>query len=153
MLHAMKPTEIESLLNGEPLGRLGCYDTREGIYVVPINYGYDGKNIYAHSKDGLKVQIMRKNPQVCFEIDRSEANGDWQSVIIKGTYEEVKGIKAEKAAMKVFAAQMARLIDNPAAMPSHGFVKGPDKDNDPFKSVVFKIVITEKTGRKQKRKV
>jgi nitroimidazol reductase NimA-like FMN-containing flavoprotein (pyridoxamine 5'-phosphate oxidase superfamily) len=148
----MKPAEIENLLNSEPLGRLGCFDLKAGIYVVPINYGYDGLSIYAHSKEGLKIEVMRNNPLVCFEIDRAEKNGDWQSVIVKGSFEEIKGIKAQKAAMKVFAAQMARSIDNPAAMPSHGFVKGPDKDNDPFKSVVFKILITEKSGRKQKRK-
>jgi uncharacterized protein len=151
MIESMKAVEIEGLLYAEALGRIGCYDEKYGVYVVPVNYGYDGKCLYAHSKEGLKVSIMRKNPKVCFEIDHSEENGNWRSVIVHGTFEEIKTIKAQKAAMKIFTDQMARLIDDPAAMPSHGLVRGPNKDKDPFKSVVFKIIITEKTGKRQKR--
>jgi hypothetical protein len=51
--------------------------------------------------------------------------------------------------MKIFTSQMARLIGNNDAMPSHGHVKGAAKHNDPFKSVVFRIAVSERSGRKQ----
>jgi nitroimidazol reductase NimA-like FMN-containing flavoprotein (pyridoxamine 5'-phosphate oxidase superfamily) len=146
MLGKLTEPQIEKLLHDEVIGRIGC--CRDGfIYVVPINYAYDGEFIYAHSKDGLKIKMMRQNPEICFEIDTYKKNGDRKSVILWGTYEELKTIKSQRSAMKVFTAQMARQIATLKAMPSHGFVKGVKKGNDPFKSVVFRIRIREKTGR------
>ena len=45
-------------------------------YVVPMNFGFetDGKDIilYFHSaKEGRKIDILRKNPEVFFELDSS----------------------------------------------------------------------------------
>ena len=150
MLGKLTPAKIEKLLEESAIGRLGCY--AEGrIFVVPLNYGYDGKFIYAHSKEGMKIDIMRKNPEVCFEIDEREETGSWRSVIVWGEYEEITGIRNQRAAMKVFTAQQARVIPNYKAMPSHGFVSGLKKENDPFKSIVFRISIREKSGRYEQR--
>src|SRR4051812_31366422 len=109
MLGILSPSKIERLLTSEAIGRLGCQLDGK-VYVVPINYGYDGKYLYAHSKDGLKIEIMRQNPKVCFEIDRWDEDGSWKSVILWGEFEEIKTIRAQRAAMKVFTAQMARVI-------------------------------------------
>ncbi len=39
-------------------------------YVVPVNFGYDGKHFYFHSKmNGKKIDILTRNPAVCFELD------------------------------------------------------------------------------------
>ena len=142
----LSPSKIEKLLRSEAIGRLGCQ--RDGkVYVVPLNYGYDGKYLYAHSKDGLKVEIMRENPDVCFEVDRWNEDGSWKSVIVWGTFEELKTIKSQRAAMKVFAEQMTRVIPHHKTMPSHGFVRGSKSVSDPFKSVVFRVEITQRTGR------
>lgn len=38
-------------------------------YLVPLNYGYDGQNIYFHgSGQGLKMELLRRNPKVCFSV-------------------------------------------------------------------------------------
>lgn len=38
-------------------------------YLVPLNYGYDGA-FYMHcAKEGKKLDMIRKNSYVCFEID------------------------------------------------------------------------------------
>ena len=74
MIGTLSPSKIEKLLRSEAIGRLGCQ--RDGkVYVVPLNYGYDGKFIYAHSKEGLKIGIMRENPDVCFEVDHWDIDG------------------------------------------------------------------------------
>jgi uncharacterized protein len=142
--------KVEKMLHNEAIGRLGC-SLNGKVYVVPINYGYDGKCIYAHSKEGLKIDAMRDNPEVCFEIDRWEEDGSWKSIILWGEFEEITGIKAQRAAMKVFTTQMARAIPNSKSMPSHGHVRGKKRDADPFKSVVFRINIREKTSRFEER--
>ena len=39
-------------------------------YVVPLSFGYDGKNIYLHgAKEGRKIDILKRNPKVCFEFE------------------------------------------------------------------------------------
>ena len=43
-------------------------------YIIPLNYGYtmeDGRlTLYMHSAvNGSKLELLRKNPDVCFELD------------------------------------------------------------------------------------
>ena len=41
-------------------------------YVIPMNYGYHEQKIYLHSaKEGRKIDIIKKNNAVCFEITDS----------------------------------------------------------------------------------
>lgn len=38
-------------------------------FLVPVFYAYDGTSLYFHSaKAGTKIEIMKKNDNVCFEI-------------------------------------------------------------------------------------
>jgi len=52
--------------------RLGlCKDNNP--YVVPLSFGFDGDFIYFHSaREGMKIDYIRSNPNVCFELE-SEA--------------------------------------------------------------------------------
>jgi nitroimidazol reductase NimA-like FMN-containing flavoprotein (pyridoxamine 5'-phosphate oxidase superfamily) len=57
--------------------RLGMSEDRRP-YIVPLNYGYEytdqGLVLYFHSAhEGRKMDILKKNPQVCFEIDGEHA--------------------------------------------------------------------------------
>jgi nitroimidazol reductase NimA-like FMN-containing flavoprotein (pyridoxamine 5'-phosphate oxidase superfamily) len=39
-------------------------------YVLPLNYGYDGKHLYFHSAaDGKKIKIINQNNRIGFEFD------------------------------------------------------------------------------------
>src|SRR5579864_5595973 len=96
MLGELTRAEIEEVLTRGALGRIGCH--AEGrTYVVPISYAYDGENVYAHSRDGLKIRTMRANPNICFEVDQVEDFGHWRSVIAWGRYEELIGASEERA--------------------------------------------------------
>lgn len=63
-------------------------------YIVPMNFGYDGKTFYFHgAKEGRKINMIKANPQVCFELDTnhklvgdSERACDWTM-----TYASVMG--------------------------------------------------------------
>ena len=81
MLGALYKPQIDHVLHSQVVGRIGCYADGK-LYVVPITYAYDGKYIYAHSKDGMKIKMMRKNPHVCFEVDVMENMANWRSVIV-----------------------------------------------------------------------
>lgn len=53
--------------------RIGFYDDGE-VYIVPLNFGYKIKdNVYTFyfhgAKEGRKIDLIRKNPKVGFEMD------------------------------------------------------------------------------------
>ena len=91
----MDKDQIEEFLKSQVVGRLGCTDG-DKVYVVPITFAYDNGCIYGHTKDGLKIRMMRKNPNVCFETDWVEDLSNWKSVIAYGTYEELDKSEANK---------------------------------------------------------
>ena len=80
--------ESRELLRNQNIGRLGC--CRGSMpYVIPVNYFFDGEDIYIHSMPGRKIQIMRANPHVCLHVDEIEDTFNWLSVIAFGLFEEV----------------------------------------------------------------
>jgi nitroimidazol reductase NimA-like FMN-containing flavoprotein (pyridoxamine 5'-phosphate oxidase superfamily) len=62
-------SEIESIIRKSLVCRLGMLD--EGLpYIVPLCFGYDNGTLFFHSaKEGRKIEILKKNNQVCFEFD------------------------------------------------------------------------------------
>ena len=62
-------SEIESIIRKSLVCRLGILD--EGLpYIVPLCFGYDNGALFFHSaKEGRKIEILKKNNQVCFEFD------------------------------------------------------------------------------------
>ncbi len=90
--------KIQEIINNSHCCRLGLNDDGK-VYIVPLNFGYTYENgvyeFYFHSaKAGRKVDIMRKNNQVCFEFDTnyklltsdkaSECTAAFQSIIGNG---------------------------------------------------------------------
>jgi nitroimidazol reductase NimA-like FMN-containing flavoprotein (pyridoxamine 5'-phosphate oxidase superfamily) len=93
MIGELTPGQIDHMLHLEVVGRIGCHASGR-TYVVPITYVYDGKAIYAYSFEGLKLRMMRENPDVCFEVDRFNTLARWESVVIQGRFEELAGEEA-----------------------------------------------------------
>ncbi|MGZ3920846.1 MAG: pyridoxamine 5'-phosphate oxidase family protein [Bacteroidia bacterium] len=150
MLGELNNDQIESLLRSEAIGRIGCYADNK-IYVVPVSYAYDGIYIYAHSKEGMKILMMRKNPLVCFEVDHMENMANWQSVIASGTFEELTEHESSKRGMKILIDRLQPLMTSETAQPSHGLPGNHQNDVKAFHAVVFRIKLSEKTGRFEKR--
>lgn len=148
MLGILSKTEIEDLLYSNNLGRIGC-SLNGKTYVVPVNYVYDGRSIIAHSTDGLKIQIMRKNPSVCFEVDHIENNKNWQSVITQGTYLEIMDERERYDAMKLFVDRLLKLKISTTAHPPE---MAPERlrSSTSAKPVIYRILLLEKTGRYEK---
>jgi hypothetical protein len=62
---------IEQILNSAMVCRVGLCDG-DRPYVVPLCFGYKENALYFHSaKVGRKLDIIRKNSNVCFEVDIS----------------------------------------------------------------------------------
>jgi nitroimidazol reductase NimA-like FMN-containing flavoprotein (pyridoxamine 5'-phosphate oxidase superfamily) len=69
------PKVIESIISRANVCRLAMCD--EGLpYVVPLCFGYEKGALYFHSATvGRKLEILKKNPKVSFEMDI-----DWELV-------------------------------------------------------------------------
>ena len=103
--------EIKAIVDEIKVARIGMFDG-EQVYVVPLNHGYeigDDEKIvlYFHcAKVGRKVDILKKNPNVCIEMDgrhelvSADAPCDhsyyYASLMANGTVEFVEDV-AEKA--------------------------------------------------------
>jgi len=84
----MTSEEIERFLTCSRVGRLGVY-LEDNVYIFPIGYAYKDGNIIFHSCDkGTKMKAMRKNPNVCFEVDESVSDITlYKSVMVFGNVE------------------------------------------------------------------
>ncbi len=147
MLGILTKEQSEQVLRSEVVGRIACY-TGSKIYVVPITYVLEDNYLYAHSKEGLKIQIMRQNPNVCFEVDQINNMANWRSVIVWGKYEELKANNQEKA-MKILKDRLTPLLLSESVKPTHG-IPGPETVTKQVKAVAFRISIKELTGRFEK---
>ena len=87
--------EIDELLSEQVVGRVGCH-VNGLTYVVPLIYAYDGDAVYVASIEGQKVEMMRANPAVSFEVDSCGPEG-WRSAIVQGVYEELSEAETPKA--------------------------------------------------------
>jgi len=94
MFVEMTSEEIEQFLSCTRVGRLGII-AHDKPYVVPVGFGYCKGKVFFHTcAKGLKMNILKKNPSVCFEVD--EALYDitmYKSVIILGTAEIISDEK------------------------------------------------------------
>jgi uncharacterized protein len=129
------------------LGRLGCNEGTRN-YVVPVNYVYDGKYIIAHSVMGMKIEMMRKNPHVCFEVDEMKTFTNWKSVIAWGEYQELTDQRDRFLAIRLFVDRMMHIKISKTAVPpalAEETVYLQLAGN--IKPIIYRIVIAEKTGR------
>ncbi len=149
MITKLDVAQIDRVLYSEWFGHLGCH-ARERTYVVPMTYVYDGTSIISHTGVGLKVNMMRENPRVCFEVDRVNEDGSWQSAIVQGRFEELHGEEARHALQQLL--DHLDTVEQWKGVPvTHGagrFV--PWREQGVARpEVVFRIRLDEKAGRSE----
>jgi nitroimidazol reductase NimA-like FMN-containing flavoprotein (pyridoxamine 5'-phosphate oxidase superfamily) len=137
--------EVESVIQKALVCRLGMAD-ENGPYIVPLSFGYRDGFLFFHSaKEGKKIDILRKNKKVCFEIDtdheivESEKACKWgmeyKSVIGFGNAFIIEDIESIKAALDVI-------------MDHYSGRTFEYQDEVLRKTVVIKVEIESMTGKK-----
>lgn len=142
MLGSLNNQEILNVLQRQLYGRIGC--CMDNIpYVVPVTYAYYEGCIYSHTEDGMKIDIMRKNPKVCFQVDEVKNLGNWKSVICQGEFEELKDSKQRDIGVVLLVNRNApfETSEKTVLTPAWPF------DNKNVGGIIFRIWITEKSGR------
>ncbi|SFM71001.1 hypothetical protein SAMN05428949_0516 [Chitinophaga sp. YR627] len=151
MLGILSHKEMQDLLLNNVTGRIGCRDG-DRVYIVPVSYAYNDKYIIAHSSEGLKIRMMRKKPEVCFEVDEIQDLGNWKSVICFGRYEEIHNEKEKYYATKFLVSRLVHLRVSETAHLSHVSEEGEEESLLPphIRPVVYRIRLQHMTGRYEK---
>ena len=136
---------LEEILGSQIICRLAMSDV-DRPYLVPVNYGYRDGFLYVHSApEGKKIDLLRKNPELSFEVEdrvkitTGEKACDWstryRSVIGSGRAEILSGEDSKQEGLEVIMAQ-------------HGAPDLREFDAGNMKRmVILKIRITSMTGK------
>jgi nitroimidazol reductase NimA-like FMN-containing flavoprotein (pyridoxamine 5'-phosphate oxidase superfamily) len=127
---------MDTLLRGQRIGHLGC-SVNDRPYVVPISYVYDGSFVYGYTAPGRKLEIMREQPLVCFEVDEIKNDTFWHSVVTEAEFEELTGGWARDYAI-------AQLTNGGGGLVPRGL---GERDG----MVIFRLRLTERSGRFEQR--
>ena len=149
MLGQLNDTQINNILSSQAVGRLACTDGKKP-YIVPVTYTYDGKYIYGQTNEGTKLKMLRKNPNVCFEVDMMTDMANWQSVIVSGKFEELKNEQAKKARDILFGRVFSLMTSSTIHTHEHEVIEELD-DSNRVKYVMYRIKIKKVTGRFEKQ--
>lgn len=139
-------TEIDSIFRSGKVCRV-AFSNNDEPYIVPMYYGYKDNNLFFHSaREGRKIEMIKKNNQVCFEIDISyHITNTGIPCNWKNKYESVIGFgKAtivDEHDEKVKALNY--LVDHYSPGTKYKFLK--EKVDD---TLIIKIEIKEITGKK-----
>ena len=148
MFGKLNSQEIEALLERQVVGRIGCHADNM-TYVVPISYAYDGYYVYGHTFEGMKMNMLRKNPQLCFQVDDTRNLANWRSVICWGEFEELTIEADRQMALEKLNGRTLPIITSQTmhVSPTWPF---PSGDSEKVKGIFFRILLREKTGRFEK---
>ena len=148
MIGELSSPEIESLLRSQLIGRIGCHDGDE-VYIVPISYAYAAGCIYCHTSEGKKIDIMRKNPNLCFQLDEVLDITNWKSVIAWGEFKEIDDQKERNETVQILLHSHLNAISTIKTHLGDAWPFSSKKDDDLTKvtGIFFKICLTKKTGK------
>jgi nitroimidazol reductase NimA-like FMN-containing flavoprotein (pyridoxamine 5'-phosphate oxidase superfamily) len=149
MLGTLTETQMNNLLTMLAVGRIGYSDGGKS-YITPVTYAFDGKYIYGQTNEGLKLDVMRRNPFVCFEVDSMLNMANWESVIVWGYFEELEDKEAMKAREYLYNSILDLLTSSTVHLHEHSSTLDP-KETNRIKRIMYRIRITEKTGRYEKQ--
>ena len=137
--------QIDEIMNRANVCRIALCD--DGApYVVPVNFGYGGGCLYIHgAPEGTKLDIIRKNPKVAFEVDIDHAlvvgevpclyTFNYRSVVGFGTAAILEGAEEKRKGMDLIIRHYI------GSVPFY-----PDDALE--RSAVVKIEISSMIGRK-----
>ena len=142
--------EITKIINKCEILHLGLVDN--GVpYVVPLNFSFAENggqmSFFFHSAlEGRKIDIMKRNPFVCFELDcffkitegdiPCEWSAEHESVIGYGEIQFIEGFDEKKAALDLI-------------MKKYGFEGTPEYSPNVFsRTALYKLSVSEITGKR-----
>jgi nitroimidazol reductase NimA-like FMN-containing flavoprotein (pyridoxamine 5'-phosphate oxidase superfamily) len=136
---------IEDIIRKAQVCRLGLSENGRP-YIVPLCFGYKDNTLYFHSaREGKKLDILRKNNKVCFEIDTDhelvigkkacDCSMKYRSVIGFGRAELIEENEPKRRAFDII---MQNYSDDSFEYPEESIQN----------TVIIKVKIESMTGKK-----
>lgn len=143
-IHEMGDTECRLALQSASVGRLACARDNQP-YVVPIHFAFHDDYIYGFTTIGQKVEWMRSNPLVCFEMDQVTSDSRWISIVVFGRYEELPDTPEHEGAR----VQAHRLLGKRAMWWEPAYMSQEHRDQPhSLKPIFYRIHIRKMTGHR-----
>jgi hypothetical protein len=136
MIKTLSHDKSLELIRRGRLARLACITNGEP-YIVPVNYAFDGEGIIVHSLPGRKIDAMRANPRVCFQVDEIDDDLTWKSVLAYGRYEELVRFEEKSRALNRLLSRFPQLTPVEATIAYDAGTPLP---------IVFRVYIESLTG-------
>ncbi len=136
--------QIEAVLKSVRVCRIAMVD-KDFPYIVPMNFGYKDRALFLHSaSEGRKIDLIKNNPRVCFEVDElitlkkakiaCEWGAEYKSVIGTGIAGFIDDAAQKKKALDIIMSQY-----------SGSFFEYSEETL--AKTAIIKIDIEEMTGK------
>lgn len=137
--------ELRRILGAAHLCRLAMVDG-DRPYLVPLTFALDGDDLVLHSAGaGRKLEILRKNPAVCFEVEEgielapADTSCDfsfrYRTVIGTGEVEFVEDAAERMRLLALFGER-------------YGAPPGPMPDVEVRRTCVLRVRVTGLTGKR-----
>ncbi len=143
MLGKLDSADVETELRNGIVGRIGCLSNGRP-YVVPVCYAYHEGCVYGHGMPGAKLAALQSEAAVCFEAENITDLSNWRSVIAWGTAELLDGAAARDG-LEILFDHLA-----PVLGPEFAAMHVAHRSGQDFPGTVYRIRLTEKTGRFEK---
>jgi len=136
---------LEEILSGAIICRVAMLDGNRP-YIIPFNYGFSDGCLFIHSApEGKKIDLLKQNPEVCFEVEdemeitKGDQACDWstryRSVVGYGNMEVLSDGQSKQQGLEVIMAQ-------------HGAPELTDfNQKNMDRMVILKLSITSMTGK------
>ena len=134
----LSTAECEAILARNHVGRI-AFAFKDRVDIEPIGYAFANGVINWRTSEGTKLDVLRRQPSVAFEVDEVEGPFDWHSVVVHGTVYQVEPAGSEHDRRVWEEALAALRAVQPAAF-------GPE-DPAPFRTTVLQLHIMEISGR------
>jgi nitroimidazol reductase NimA-like FMN-containing flavoprotein (pyridoxamine 5'-phosphate oxidase superfamily) len=139
------PAELRRILEAARVCRLAMCDG-DRPYLVPLSFALDGDDLVLHAaRDGRKLEVLRRNPAVCFEVEEGVAvrpaetacdfSVGFRTVIGFGEVEFVEDPAERRRLLALFG-------------PRYGAPPGELPEHEVARTRVLRVRVRELTGKR-----
>jgi nitroimidazol reductase NimA-like FMN-containing flavoprotein (pyridoxamine 5'-phosphate oxidase superfamily) len=130
--------EIEALLKRNHVGRI-AFSFHDQPDVRPVHYVFENGWLFGRTSLGNKLETLRHNQWVAFEVDEVEGPFDWQSAIVRGGF-----YRFDRDGNEYDVRLYARGLELIRKIVPETLT---DQDPTPFRTELFGIKMDSATGR------
>ena len=139
VFRALSESECRALLERNRVGRL-AFTFRDRVDIQPLHYVVDGAWIYGRTSEGSKLLTIAHHQWVAFEVDEVRDTFDWESVVVHGAF-----TRLDDSSRITNPESEARGVELLRTIIPETFT---GEDPVAFRTVVFRIALSEMTGRR-----